>query len=331
MKSENFGEVLTLGDINIDTVWPIDRLPEAGHDAYVQAVSSGLGGATLNTAIVLDRLGQAAAVLSCLGSDPYAGQARSMISQTGVNQAYIVENAEHDTGLIFILVTPDGERTMITYRGANVYYRPEDVPETAFKTASMLHISGYSLLQKPQADAVWRAVSFAQQNQIAISLDTGLEPALIIPDELRRLIAAADICISGPKETAQLFGTDDPQEAARYLLNKGVQLTGIKLGEKGCYLADAKADCFCPAFNVEVKDTTGAGDSFTAGLLYGWLRGWELPACAVLGSALGALATTVHGAGLALPTKAETLKFLGEEHTADISRKEIGKVIAALA
>lgn len=330
MKSENFGEVLTLGDINIDTVWPIDRLPEAGHDAYVQAVSSGLGGATLNTAIVLDRLGQAAAVLSCLGSDPYAGQARSMISQTGVNQAYIVENAEHDTGLIFILVTPDGERTMITYRGANVYYRPEDVPETAFKTASMLHISGYSLLQKPQADAVWRAVSFAQQNQVAISLDTGLEPALIIPDELRRLIAAADICISGPKETAQLFGTDDPQKAARYLLNEGVQLTGIKLGEEGCYLADAKADCFCPAFNVEVKDTTGAGDSFSAGLLYGWLRGWELPACAVLGSALGALATTVHGAGLALPTKAKILKFLGEEHTADISRKEIEKVITAL-
>lgn len=330
MKSENFGEVLTLGDINIDTVWPIDRLPEAGHDAYVQAVSSGLGGATLNTAIVLDRLGQAAAVLSCLGCDPYAGQARSMISQTGVNQAYIVENAEHDTGLIFILVTPDGERTMITYRGANVYYRPEDVPETAFKTASMLHISGYSLLQKPQADAVWRAVSFAQQNQVAISLDTGLEPALIIPDELRRLIAAADICISGPKETAQLFGTDDPQKAARYLLNEGVQLTGIKLGEEGCYLADAKADCFYPAFNVEVKDTTGAGDSFSAGLLYGWLRGWELPACAVLGSALGALATTVHGAGLALPTKAKILKFLGEEHTADISRKEIEKVITAL-
>lgn len=331
MKSEKFGEVLTLGDINIDTVWPIDRLPEPGHDAYVQAVSSGLGGATLNTAIVLDRLGQAAAVLSCLGCDPYAGQARAMISQTGVNQAYIVENAKHNTGLIFILVTPDGERTMITYRGANVYYPAEDVPETAFRDASILHISGYSLLQKPQADAVWRAVAFAQKYHVAISLDTGLEPALIIPDELRRLIATADICISGPKETGQLFGTDDPENAARYLLREGVQLAGIKLGEKGCYLADAKADCFCPAFSVEVKDTTGAGDSFTAGLLYGWLRGWDLPACAVLGSALGALATTVHGAGLSLPTKTETLEFLGGKHSPDISRREIEKVIAALA
>ena len=331
MKSQKFGEVLTLGDINIDTVWPIDRLPEPGHDAYAQAVSSGLGGATLNTAIVLDRLGQAAAVLSCLGCDPYAGQARAMISQTGVNQAYIVENAKHNTGLIFILVTPDGERTMITYRGANVYYPAEDVPETAFRDASILHISGYSLLQKPQSDAVWRAVAFAQKYHVAISLDTGLEPALIIPDELRRLIATADICISGPKEAGQLFGTDDPEKAARYLLKEGIQLAGIKLGEKGCYLADAKADCFCPAFSVEVKDTTGAGDSFTAGLLYGWLRGWDLPACAVLGSALGALATTVHGAGLSLPTKTETLEFLGGKHSPDISRREIEKVIAALA
>jgi sugar/nucleoside kinase (ribokinase family) len=61
------GEILMLGDINIDTVWPVNELPQPGRDAYVQSVSIGLGGAVLNTAIVLDRLGQPTAMLSCLG------------------------------------------------------------------------------------------------------------------------------------------------------------------------------------------------------------------------------------------------------------------------
>ena len=108
------GEVLMLGDINIDTVWPVDKLPDAGHDAYVKTIEVGLGGAVLNTAIVLDRLGQPTGMLSCIGQDLWAAQALELMRQTGVNQDYIRVRPELASGLIFLAVTPDGERTMFS-------------------------------------------------------------------------------------------------------------------------------------------------------------------------------------------------------------------------
>ena len=304
------GEVLLLGDINIDTVWPVDKLPGPGHDAYVESVGVGLGGAVLNTAIVLDRLGQAAAMLSCVGEDLWAEQALALMRQTGVKQDYIRVRPELASGLIFLAVTPDGERTMYSFRGANTRFAPEDLPEQAFERASILHISGYSLLEAPQKDAVWRAVELARANGVAISLDTGLEPALLTRAELCRLIEKADICVTGPKEMCELYGTSEPKEAIGKLRSLGVRLAAIKLGEGGSLVADQTNSVFCPAFPVEVLDTTGAGDSFSAGLLYGWTQTLSLAAAAVLASALGALATTVYGAGLGLPGRAAVLRLL---------------------
>jgi ribokinase len=297
------GEVLMLGDINIDTVWPVDQLPGPGHDAYVKSVSVGLGGAVLNTAIVLDRLDQPTGMLSCVGKDLWAAQAFELMRQTRVNMANIRVRPELASGLIFLAVTPDGERTMFSFRGANTRLAPEDLPVQAFEQASILHISGYSLLEAPQKDAVWRAVELARANGVAISLDTGLEPALLVRAELCRLIEMSDICVTGPKEMKELYGVTTPEDAADKLLSLGVRMAAVKQGEGGSLVADQETNVFCPAFPVEVVDTTGAGDSFSAGLLYGWTHELSLAAAAVLASALGALATTVYGAGLGLPGK----------------------------
>jgi ribokinase len=304
------GEVLMLGDINIDTVWPVDKLPGPGHDAYVKTVQVGLGGAVLNTAIVLDRLGQTTAMLSCVGEDLWAEQALALMRQTGVKQDYICVRPGLASGLIFLAVTPDGERTMYSFRGANTEFAPEDLPVRAFQDASILHISGYSLLETPQKDAVWAAVQLAKANGVAISLDTGLEPAMLTHAELCRLIEMADICVTGPKEMRELYGISEPEQAVVKLRSLGVRLAAIKLGEGGSLVADQTDSLFCPAFPVAVVDTTGAGDSFSAGLLYGWTHAFSLAASAVLANALGALATTVYGAGLNLPGKHEVQDIL---------------------
>lgn len=304
------GEILMLGDINIDTVWPVDKLPGPGRDAYVDKVSASLGGAILNTAIVLDKLGHPAAMLSCMGDDIWSRQIREMLGQTDISLAYTCVKPEYASGLVFITVTPDGERTMISQRGANIQFGPRDLDETAFKEAAALHISGYSLLESPQKEASWRAVEMAKQYGVPISLDSGFEPVFIDPDSLLQLIPDLAICVTGPKEMEKLYGLSDPEEAADHLISMGVKLAAIKLGEKGCIVADQNEKCFCPAFKVDVLDTTGAGDSFSAGLLFGWTHGLSLQASVVLASALGALATTRNGAGLGLPGRIEVLEFL---------------------
>jgi len=304
------GEVLLFGDINIDTVWPVSEFPTPGRDAYAKSVSVGIGGAVVNTAIVLDKLGLRTGLLAGIGKDIWATKAAETLNLTNINQAYIKVKPEITTGLIFLIITPDGERTMYSCRGANVQYDAADVEEEAIRKAAMLHISGYALVESPQKYAAWRAIEQAKKHQIPISLDTGLDPAIHNSQDLCRLIPELTICVTGLKETAELFGIFNPEEAAAHLLRLGVKTAAIKLGEKGSFIATNKESFHCPAFVVDAVDTTGAGDSFTAGLIYGWSNGMSLKATALTGSLLGALAAAVYGAGLALPGKIEVIKFL---------------------
>lgn len=329
----NSGEILLFGDINIDTVWPVSEFPTPGRDAYAKSVSVGIGGAAVNTAIVLDKLGQRTGLLACVGKDIWAEKAAETLSATRINQAYIKVKPDRTTGLIFLIVTPDGERTMYSCRGANVQFEAADVEEEAIKKAALLYISGYALVESPQKDAAWRAVELANKYHIPICLDTGLDPAIHNPKDLCRLIPELAICVTGLKETAELFGLSIPEEAAEHLLSLGVKLAAIKLGEKGSYVATGNENYKCPAFQVKAVDTTGAGDSYTAGLIYGWSNGMSLRSAALTGSLLGALAASVYGAGLALPGKQEAIAFLQaalEKNNFEEIQKSFEEILAVL-
>lgn len=304
------GEILLLGDINIDTIWPVSEFPVPGRDGLTKAVSVEAGGAVVNSAVILDNLGQNTGLLGCVGKDVWSEQVTQKLAHTTINQNYIRVKPNSSTGLTFIIVTPDGERTMFSHRGANTQLEPRDIVEDAFRKAGLLHISGYALLESPQKDAVWRAVELAKKYHIPISLDTGLEPVVRDPDEIRRLLPELTMCITGPQEIAVLFENSPFDEAAEKMASLGIQLVAIKLGEKGCYVVNEKERLSYPSFPVEAVDTTGAGDSFTAGLLYGWRKGLSLSASAALASALGALAASVYGAGSSLPGKQRILDFL---------------------
>ena len=221
---------------------------------------------------------------------------------------------------------------MYSCRGANVQYDAADVDEEAIKNAAMLHISGYALVESPQKDAAWRAVELAKKYEVPISLDTGLDPAIHNPKGLCRLLPELTICVTGLKETAELFGLSKPEEAAEHLLSLGVKLAAIKLGEKGSYIATRNESFHCPAFEVDAVDTTGAGDSFTAGLIYGWSKGMSLKATALTGSLLGAMAASVYGAGLALPGREKAVEFIRSlpHENAVGHKKEMEEIIDVL-
>ncbi len=326
------GKILMLGDINIDTIWPVSEFPTPGRDGLTETVKVEMGGAVVNSAIVIDNLGQRTGLLGCVGKDVWAEQIAQEIAQTNINQKNVHVKPESTTGLTFIIVTPDGERTMFSYRGANIQLEIQDIDEDAFKDIAILHISGYALLEPPQKNAVWRAVEMAKKYGAQISLDTGLEPAIQSPRDVRRLLHELTICISGPQEISALLDSTSPEEAADLLLLSGIRLAAIKLGEKGSFIADDKDQFFYPSFPVDAVDTTGAGDSFTAGLLYGWTHGLSLSASGALASALGALAASVYGAGFSLPSKQKVLDFLRsiQSESATVLRDGIEEVIADL-
>ena len=307
-------KVLLLGDINIDTIWPVSEFPVPGRDGLVESISLEVGGAVVNSAVVLDNLRQSAGLIGCIGNDTWGQQVLSKLSKSSIDQSYIYIHPDNkvNTGITFIIVTPDGERTMFSQRGANVFLEPCFIDEKAFMNASILHISGYALLEAPQKDAAWQAIHFAKIHNAKISLDTGLEPVLQNPQEVRNILPYLSVCITGPQELENIFGCCQ-DEAIEHLLSFGTQIVAVKLGKSGSLVVSKDEKFYCSSFSINAVDSTGAGDSFSAGLLFGLNHNLSLQASAILASALGALAATVYGAGFALPDELGIQNFLQSE------------------
>lgn len=327
------GSVVLLGDINIDAIMPIKEYPAPGGEGIAERVDLRVGGSVANTAFVLAKLGTSTRIIGSTGDSLWAEMAQEQLSEVGVDLTWVVKSVYVSTGLNFIAVTPDGERTMFGYRGANAALKTEKIKREAFEDVSVLHLSGYAFLESPQREAAWRAVELAQERQIPVSLDTSQEAALRQPVELRQLLPDLDVCVLGMEEAESLTGAKNPDEAIDDLLNKGVRLIGLKFGGSGCLLADSTQRRQFPIFRVDTVDTTGAGDAFSAGILYGWMEEMSMLAIGTLASALGALATTVQGGGVDLPGRDDALSYLrsikdGEEATAFGSG--VGEVITAL-
>jgi len=304
--------ILALGDINVDVLMDVPAYPPPGGEALTERIITRLGGSAANTAVVLSQLGLDVRMISRVGEDTWGQIALAALAEAGVGLDLVQRDRIETTGTMFTVVTPDGERTMFGQRGANQHTDPATISMHTFSGADLLYLSGYALLASPQRDAATRAVELAAHLRLPIVLDTAYLPALTAPQALRQLLPLLDACILGLPEARALVGEEEPQTAAAALLGTGARLAAVKLGARGCLLANASSAHLIPAFPVHVVDTTGAGDAFTAGLIFGRLRGLSLPALGVLANALGGLAAAVHGAGSALPGIAGVIRFLNE-------------------
>jgi ribokinase len=309
-------QVVTLGDINVDVIASILRYPSPGGDGLAERAEIHSGGSAANTATVLARFGVEVGIIGRVGRDALAEQALAPLAEAGVDLSCVQRDDEVITGIMFIPVTPDGERTMFGYRGANFRLDPALLDEGYIAQADVFHLSGYALLAEPQRSAVRRAVEMAHQAGVIISLDAGLEAAAKATEEVKALLPLVDLIFPNQAEAEHLTGSSDVKGAARALSEYGVKAVALKLGAQGCVVhcsarsPDRRREIFSvPAFAVEVQDTTGAGDSFDAGFILGQLWGLGARESAILANALGALAASTVGAGDALlgPEKAWAL------------------------
>ena len=302
------GSVLLFGDLNVDNILSVPEIPTAGHDAYASRVETHLGGAVCNSSVVFEKLYQSTRMLGAIGQDHWGEFVLHELQRAGVDTRFIVRKSAQGTGLIFIGVIPNGERTMFSYRGANTMLSPQDVPDSVLEGVSLVQLSGYVFISPNQCQTAFHLIEMAQSRGIPVSLDTGLDPLEREPEIFRQVLPHLTLCITGEEEAALLTGKPDLKDQASALLAQGMKMVAIKLGGRGAYLAWPQGELLLPAFKVEVKDTTGAGDAFSAGLVYGWLHGYSPCASGALANALGGLSTTYYGA--AWIGRDEVLPFL---------------------
>jgi ribokinase len=287
--------VLTLGDVNLDIAALVGSYPAKGSDELAESVEIHVGGSAASTAIALAHLGVSTGLIGRVGQDVLAKRLLEEMERVGVDVRCLQVDPLATTGVVFIAVTPDGERTMFSSRGANAQTDPAMIVEGYFREASWLHLSGYALLAEPQRSAARRALLLARVFNCRVSLDVGIPAAEKCRDELWSLLPQVNVLLPNETELALLSHGGDVASALDRLLDEGPEAVVLKRGKEGCLIATPGERFAVPGFAVVAHDTTGSGDSFNAGLIMGRLRGLDWRASAVLANALGALSVQLVG------------------------------------
>jgi sugar/nucleoside kinase (ribokinase family) len=230
-----------------------------------------------------------------VGRDETGAAYEGKLAEAGVISGLARKN--EPSGVSVIVVTPDFERTMFTHLGACRRFEEIDVDFSLVREAAVLHLTGYLWDTDNQRRVAERAAVEARQAGVPVSLDLA-DPFVVTRyrEEFLRFIPDwVDLLFGNRDEFSLLCGEDGGDEAilarARELTPRSV----IKAGARGAYVVDKRETTLVPGLRVKARDTTGAGDSFAAGYLYGRLSGKDPHSCARLGNKLAASVVSVEG------------------------------------
>jgi sugar/nucleoside kinase (ribokinase family) len=305
--------IIVLGDISVDIMGRVKAWPEPGEDCLAQKLEIRCGGVGANCALGLTRWGAAAQLVGCVGQDIFSDYVLKVLEENKVDVRCVERTGAAMTGMFYINVTPDGERTFFGGRGANAELRLP--PHKAGRTmgAVAAHLAGHSFLDRGSAQVAKHLSKAIHARGGWVSLDVGMEPSKSIPQKILQMARRVDILLVSLDEAAALTGTRDPFRALASLRKAGAREVVLTVGRRGCLISESGRPLLVPSFVVRAVDSTGAGDAFVAAFVQARLRGWPTIEGAIAANAAGALATTVVGAGQNLPGQREVTALLSAQ------------------
>lgn len=315
--------VLCLGEILFDF---LSNQPGLSYQ-QVQSWTPYPGGAPANVACALVKLGTPSGFIGCVGQDDTGNTLVKLLQEVGVNIDGVQRHATAPTRGVYVTRSETGDRAFAgfgdnnTTEFADTHLKAEELPVQLFETAGFLVLGTLELAYPDSRKAIFQALDLADQYYTKVLLDVNWRPVFwpdptAAPPIIREIMQRTDFLKLADDEAEWLFETTDPGVIAHRLDTvEGVLVTA---GEKGCTYFLSGSEGHVPAFEMEVEDTTGAGDSFVAGFLHQLvhqdLKTLGDPvvanAIATYASAVGALTTTRAGAIAAQPNAAEVEAFL---------------------
>jgi len=311
--------VLALGELLIDFV----ATERGGSLGDVTTFVRAPGGAPANVAVGVARLGVSSGFIGKVGDDPFGHHLADVLRAEGVDVSQLRFDGEARTALAFVSLSESGERDFMFYRhpSADMRHRPDEIDQAAIASADVLHVGSISTIAEPAASATRQAILAAQRGGALVSYDPNLRLPLWPSAEaaargMRSLWGDADIIKVSDDELRFLTGSDDVA-AARSLWTPRLRALLVTRGEDGVTYVLPEAEGHVDGYAVEVADTTGAGDAFTAAVLAAIVRAPDLlsdvpalEAALRYANAFAALTTTRRGAIPAMPDRPQVDAFL---------------------
>jgi sugar/nucleoside kinase (ribokinase family) len=284
---ENTG-ALKGGMTLVDNTWIERTLAMSSNKADIVP-----GGSACNTIVGIGNLGGKARFVGKCGADNWGLQYENDLREQNVTPALL--RSDSPTGRVLSIITPDAQRTMFTYLGASAETDPQEISANSFKDAAVVHIEGY-LLFNP--DLIQTALTAAKEAGALISMDLASFTVVEQSKELlEKLVAKYVDILMANEDEASVFTGQSNENLAFKALSERANIAVLKVGPRGSHISHAGESVDVKSMgDGTARDTTGAGDLWAAGFLFGLVNGYSLEKCGKLGSACGYEVCQVIGA-----------------------------------
>ena len=264
----------------------------------IQPIKETAGGSAANTISTLAKLGLNTGYIGKIANDPKGKLFKKDVLDNSIfyNTKFLDKNNSEATGKCIVLITPDKERTMNTYLGATEFLTEIDIDEELIAQSDWLYLEGYRFDGKKSKEAFYKAIEIAKKNEtkIAITLSDSFCVDRHRSDFINLLNTSADTVFCNEEELKSLYQIEDIR-MAQNLIAKNISCLACTCAEKGAYLFHESSITKISTNEVPVIDTTGAGDNFAAGFLYGLSKNFTLKDSASFGNLIAGEVLKVYG------------------------------------
>jgi len=285
-------DVVAVGDLNVDIITsPISSLPEPETSHTVDSMRLYTGGNAANFAAAAASLGMRTAFIGALGEDPISGWLQAAMSRYGVRLA-VKTRPESAAGITFAITYVDGRRQFIATHGSNLDLSYEDIDLSLVESAGHLHRSGFWYCPQLMGEPTRRLLRHARERGVQTSLDIGWDSQGWTDHRVslvHQALVETDILFINEQELKRLTRKEAVDDAVSKVLEIGVGMVALHLGEKGSMVATPSESLMASAFKVKPLNPTGSGDVYNAAFVYGVLQGWAPAEAALFANAAAAL------------------------------------------
>jgi sugar/nucleoside kinase (ribokinase family) len=285
-------------------------LPREGELLALDGMPIKAGGCAANVAIDLAKQGERVEVMGCVGRDSSAEVLLGCLERHGVGCEHLTRVAEYPTSKTVILLVEGQDRRYLHVFGANRAFTASHIKRAWLETLEVFYLGGLYILPAVKTGELLELLKFCRARRIVTVVDVVMPQTWAGFEELKLLLPEIDYFLPNNDEAKLITGCAEPIDQLRALLAAGANTVVVTQGKAGAMAARGGTYWQCDVYPASVVDPSGSGDAFSAGIITGIRRGWDLPQILRYGSALGASATRAVGTTDGVFTASEAEAFV---------------------
>ncbi len=282
MKLEKKIDVLGFGALNLDQIYQVDHIAGADDEAYIKNVTESCGGSAANTIIALAKLGLSTGYIAKIGADEEGSTLKNNLIQEKVDTSPVITSLEGRSGRVMDFIDPQGQRALYINPGVNDDIKFAEINLDYVNHTQILHLSSFV------GDSFKTQKKVAEQlnEDVILSFDPGRLYVHKGIKALQKILKRTNLLLINEIELQILVEGryDSYEQAAHTFIQDGMDVVVVKRGEDGVYAYNGIEEVDVEAYKVECVDSTGAGDTFNAGFIYGYLKQFSLEESCRLGN-----------------------------------------------